>query len=879
MTPKRRLSTLSGALAAARATRRGRFALVTLGALLLLSLGADLIANDRPLLISIGGRWHWTLFERLLETDLGGTLPIVADFTDPYVAALVDRSGWALWPPIRFGADTVNYALTVPVPAPPSSANWLGTDDQGRDVLARLLHGFRISLLFGIALTALSSIVGIAIGAVQGFYGGWIDLIGQRLIEIWGGIPILLVIVIVSSVLVQGFLTILFVMLLLSWMMMVGVVRAEALKTRKADYVRAAFAMGVPHRTILWRHVLPNSLTAVIALMPLTLASSIAMLTGLDFLGFGMPAGSASLGELLAQGKNNLETPRLAIIAFVVPAALLVLIGMVADSLRDSLDIRLPAPRRHPDAADPVDRRPPLLDPADAPLLAIRDLAVVYESPRQRVEAVRGVDLTIGRGEILALVGTSGSGKSTLASAILDLAGPMATITGRLEFAGNRLHRGRCGGKRLAGDRIGMIFQEPTAALNPLQTVENVVGESLRLHHGAGRTEARERTVDLLRQVGFADGARRLAALPHELSGGERQRVMIAAALVNDPDLLVADEPTASLDADIRDQIVELLIRLTRERGLAILLITHDAQIARRIAHRIAVMEDGRIVESAPTPALLERPAHAATRRLFEATARPAAPRPAPAGPPIVQVTDLHIRYTTRRAWKDSRAERDAVDGVSFSIHRGRTLGIVGPSGSGKSSIAHALCGLTAPAAGIIAWEGRDTATMSRGERHELRRRIQIVFQDPQGALSPRLTVGRIVAEGLRTHRPAGRAAHDAAVEQALLDVGLDAGHAGRYPHELSGGQRQRVALARAIVVRPDLLILDEPTSALDRHLRIELLNVLQRLQADTGIAYLLISHDPEVVAALSDEVLTMPARPERHPDALPVSLAPTLGL
>jgi ABC-type microcin C transport system duplicated ATPase subunit YejF len=273
-------------------------------------------------------------------------------------------------------------------------------------------------------------------------------------------------------------------------------------------------------------------------------------------------------------------------------------------------------------------------------------------------------------------------------------------------------------------------------------------------------------------------------------------------------------------------------------------------------------MEDGHVVEVGPPAQLVERPAHDATRRLFHAPSHLLEARPAPDGEPMLRVDDLRIRYSTRRAWRDTEAARDAVDGVSFMLHRGRTLGLVGPSGSGKSSIANALCGLVTPVGGTIAWRGRDMAVLSRQERQELRRRVQIVFQDPQGALSPRLTIGDIVAEGLRAHRPASRATHRVAVEQALLDVGLDGTYAYRYPNELSGGQRQRVALARAMVLRPDLLILDEPTSALDRHLQVELLEFLRRLQQETGVAYLLISHDPEVIAAMADDVLVMGAQP-----------------
>ncbi len=844
-----------------RAGRRGRIALMALIGVFALSLAAEFIANDRPIFLVYDGGLYWPVFADYLETQFGGDLPIKADYRDPHVRALVEAKGWMVWPPIRFSYDTINYGLQVPVPAPPSAENLLGTDDKGRDVLARLIYGFRISFLFGLALTLLSTVIGVAVGAIQGFYGGWLDLIGQRLLEIWAGIPILYLLIIVASVLVPGFFTLLFVMLLFTWMMKVGVVRAEVLKTRKQDYVRAAEALGVKRRTILLRHVLPNSLTAVIALLPLTLAGSIAMLTGLDFLGFGMPPGDPSLGEMITQGKNNLEVPRLALIAFAAPAALLVLIGFVGDATRDALDTRLaPGQRRRGSG-----RRIAGIDRNDADgtleagiLARVRGLSVDFVAPGQSVPALHGVDLDIRRGEVLALIGPSGSGKSTLAAALLDLLPRTAEARGSIRFAAPGTGPAPVV-RRLAGDRVGYVFQEPSAALNPLHSVLKAVGEPLRLHRGLRGAALRARVVELLGEVGFPRGADRLGALPHELSGGERQRVVIAAAIANDPELLIADEPTTALDPDVRDQIVDLFRELHATRGVAILFVSHDTEIVSRLAERVAVMDAGRIVEAGPAGKVLTAPEHPVARQIVAGSFPPRLPRRRPEGPPLLAVRELTVRYATARLWRRKKAAAPAVENLSFDLYAGRTLGIVGPSGAGKTTVALAVAGLLSGIEGRIRYGGTDVGRLGPGVRQTLRHHVQLVFQDPQGALSPRLTVASIVAEGLRTHfSDLSRRDREDRVLGALESVGLGPEHLRRYPHELSGGQRQRVAIARALVVEPTLLILDEPTSALDRHLQGAFLKLLDRLQKEKGLAYLVISHDMDVVGAMADDVLRL---------------------
>ena len=320
--------------------RRGFWSLWIFLVLFSVSMIAELIANDRPLVIVFDGDFYWSTFMDYPETTFGGEFETDADYRDEFVAELIEEKGWMLWPPVRFSHDTINYELPVPAPAPPSSENWLGTDDQGRDVLARLIYGFRISVLFGLVLTILSAVVGISVGAIQGFYGGLIDLIGQRFIEIWAGMPILYLLIIVASVITPNFWWLLGLMLLFSWMGFVGVVRAEFLRARNLDFVRAARALGTSDRTLIWRHVLPNAMVATLTFMPFTLSGSITTLTALDFLGFGLPPGSPSLGELLNQGKANMQAPWLGISGFVVIAAMLSLLVFIGEAVRDAFDPR-----------------------------------------------------------------------------------------------------------------------------------------------------------------------------------------------------------------------------------------------------------------------------------------------------------------------------------------------------------------------------------------------------------------------------------------------------------------------------------------------------------------------------------------------------------
>ncbi len=488
-------------------------------------------------------------------------------------------------------------------------------------------------------------------------------------------------------------------------------------------------------------------------------------------------------------------------------------------------------------------------------LLAVDNLTIAFGPDK----VVDDVSFTLDRGETLAIVGESGSGKSLTALSVLRLLPDTARASGSVRLDGtDMLTAPEPALMRARGSTAGMIFQEPMTSLNPLHRIGRQVAEAVGLH---GRTPTPALVERLLARVGFADAATRLEAFPHQLSGGQRQRVMIAIALANDPALLIADEPTTALDVTIQAQILALLAEERRQRGLGLLLISHDLNVVRRIADRVAVMQHGRIVEQGPAAALFAAPKHPYTRMLL---ASEPAGRPAPvpdAAPEAARLEALRVAFPVRRGLLGRTvATVKAVDGADLAIRQGETLGLVGESGSGKSTIGFALLKLQ-PAQGRIVVLGQDMSTWSEPQVRPWRRRMQLVFQDPFGSLSPRMDVGTIIAEGLRVHEP-GLApdARVARVATALAEVGLPPDSATRYPHEFSGGQRQRIAIARAIVLAPSLMVLDEPTSALDRSVQGQVIELLRALQAKHGIAYLFISHDLAVVRAMSHRIAVMQA-------------------
>jgi microcin C transport system ATP-binding protein len=498
-----------------------------------------------------------------------------------------------------------------------------------------------------------------------------------------------------------------------------------------------------------------------------------------------------------------------------------------------------------------------------AALLEIVGLGVEFRQPEGTVVAARNVSLSVGEGETVALVGESGSGKSVTALSVLQLLpypvamhppGSSIRFRGReLIGAGSRVLR------EIRGDRISMIFQEPMTSLNPLHGVEKQIVETLVLHRGLSRAAARARALELLRLVHIADPEQRLAAYPHQLSGGQRQRVMIAMALANEPDLLIADEPTTAVDVTVQAQILKLLEELRTRLNMSMLLITHDLRVVRKMARRVYVMYRGEVVESGAVDEVFERPRHTYTQRLLAAQpkGRPAAAEPRAS--PVMQAREVRVWFPIKRGvLRRTVGHVKACDGVDLTVREGHTVGVVGESGSGKTTLGLALLRLER-SRGTIEFSGREIQAVRARALRPLRREMQIVFQDPFGSLSPRMSVAQIVGEGLRVHEPGvAPAEHDRAIVQALQEVGLDPESRHRYPHEFSGGQRQRIAIARAMVLKPRFVVLDEPTSALDMSVQAQIVDLLRELQARHQLAYLFISHDLRVIRALSDEVLVM---------------------
>ena len=495
-------------------------------------------------------------------------------------------------------------------------------------------------------------------------------------------------------------------------------------------------------------------------------------------------------------------------------------------------------------------------------LVDVRDLSVRFKSANTVTEAVRHVSFSIRRGETLALVGESGSGKTVTALSILKLLPyPAASHpSGEIWFDGTDILRAAEPElRRIRGDRISMIFQEPMTSLNPLHTIEKQIGETLELHGHLEPDAIRARVLELMHKVGIRDPEKRLSAYPHQLSGGQRQRVMIAMALANEPDLLIADEPTTALDVTIQAQILKLLKRLQKEMNMAMLLITHDLGVVRKMADRVCVMNSGEIVERGETEALYTAPKHSYTQHLLASEPRGEPPAELPGARTVMQADNLKVWFPIKKGFLRKVVDHvKAVDGVSLNLKEGQTLGVVGESGSGKTTLGLALMRLIS-SEGTITYEGQRIDGYDSKQMRPLRRKMQIVFQDPYGSLSPRLSVGQIIEEGLIIQSPElDYEARRAKVSAALKEVELDPDAQDRYPHEFSGGQRQRIAIARAMVLDPKFVMLDEPTSALDVSVQAQIVDLLRRLQARHRLSYLFISHDLRVVRALANHVMVM---------------------
>ena len=492
-------------------------------------------------------------------------------------------------------------------------------------------------------------------------------------------------------------------------------------------------------------------------------------------------------------------------------------------------------------------------------VLDVANLTIAFQQDGHSIVAVRGVSFSVAKGETLALVGESGSGKSVTALSTVGLLPDSAQITGSVRYLGAEMVGASLAElRRVRGNDISFIFQEPMTSLNPLHTIEKQLSESLTLHQGLSGAAAHARVLDLLHKVGIREAESRLSAYPHQLSGGQRQRVMIAMALANGPELLIADEPTTALDVTIQAQILELLAELKRSEGLSLLFITHDLGIVRRIADRVCVMQGGEIVEQGKTAEIFGNPQHPYTQKLLAAEPKGVA-GPVPEGAAeVIRTQDLRVWFPIQRGFlRKTVGHVKAVNAANLSVRAGETLGIVGESGSGKTTLALAILRLTA-ATGSVVLQGEELLTKHGHALRDIRRHMQIVFQDPFGSLSPRMTAEEIIAEGLGVHGLEPGRNRREMVTEIMVEVGLDPASMARYPHEFSGGQRQRIAIARAMILRPQLVVLDEPTSALDMTVQVQIVDLLRNLQKKWGLAYIFISHDLRVVRALSHKVIVM---------------------
>ncbi|MET8144228.1 dipeptide ABC transporter ATP-binding protein [Sphaerisporangium sp. NPDC005288] len=749
---------------------------------------------------------------------------------------------------------------------PPSAQHWWGTNGIGQDVFAQVTHGLQKSLVIGLVVAVFSTVLATLAGAAAGYFGGWADRAVRFLIDLFLVFPGFLVISMISPVL-RGSGWPVFALLLgvLGWMVSARIVRSMTLSLKEREFVRAAEFMGVGGARVIARHVLPNVASFLIVDTTIAVGGAVMSETTLSYFGFGVQPPDVSLGTLIADATGGATTyPWM----FFFPAGLLIVfvlaVSMVGDGLRDAVD---PTPRparrarraRRPrPAASPAARTPREPVPDDV-VVSVRDLRVAFGGQ----EAVKGVSWDLRRGEVLGIVGESGSGKSVTALAAMGLLPPSASVSGSVRLAGTEIIGAPVPTlMALRGRRVAMVFQDPLSAFTPVMRVGDQLAEAVRVHQRVSRAEAGRRAVELLRMVGIPDPALRAGSYPHEFSGGMRQRAMIAMAMANDPEVIVADEPTTALDVTVQAQILDLLREARRRTGAALVFVSHDLGVIAGLADRVVVMRDGLVVEHGTVEDVFARPKEDYTRELLAAVPRldqAPPPRDVSGRPPVLRVSGLTRTFPlfSGTVFRREVGSVRAVDGADLLVRRGETLGLVGESGSGKSTTLFEIMSLARPAEGTIEVLGSDTAALTRGQAARLRGEIQIVFQDPMASLDPRMTTGHIIAEPLLTLGVPRREAL-ARVPALLEQVGLSAAHAERYPHQFSGGQRQRVAIARALSVEPKLVVLDEPVSALDVTVQAGILALLARLRDELGLAYLFVSHDLAVTRHIADRVSVM---------------------
>ncbi|MBB3267271.1 ABC-type glutathione transport system ATPase component/ABC-type dipeptide/oligopeptide/nickel transport system permease subunit [Azospirillum sp. OGB3] len=762
---------------------------------------------------------------------------------------------------------------------PPFSAGaWLGTDTLGRDVLARLVWGTRLSLGVGVAASLLAALVGSAIGLVAGYAGGRTDGVLMRGIDVLMAFPYLLLALAIVAALGPGLLNALYAVVVANIPFFARNVRGATAGLRRREFVDAARLSGMGGTRILLGEVLPNVLPVIVITASTTVGWMILETAGLSFLGLGSQPPQADLGSMLSEGRKALITaPHVAAVPGLVVFLIVMSMNLIGDGLRDALDPRLRSGiPGAPGAATRVVRTAGSDAGNAAPdagaLLRVTGLRTAFDTANGPVDAVKGVDLRVAPGECLGIIGESGSGKSVTALSIARLvASPPGVVRGgAVRFDGDDLLALPVGAlQRLRGGRIAYVFQDPLTTLHPLMPVGAQVAEALRAHRPVPRAEADRRVVELFAAVKLPDPAGLVHAYPHELSGGQRQRVGIAMALANDPELIIADEPTTALDVTVQAEILDVLDDLRRRRRLAVVFISHDFGVIARLCDRVAVMHRGEIVEEGDTRSVLTRPRHDYTRRLLAAvpvlgrSRRPETPpRAAPSAAGwAVEVRGLVKTYAARRSlFGRSRLAVMALKAVSLRVASGETLGIVGESGSGKSTLARSLVGLSRPTGGTVRLDGRPLAGLAAGGPRALGRTVQYVFQDPLSSLNPRKTIRRTLSAPLRFLAGVPAGVREGRLAELMRSVDLDPAILDRYPHELSGGQAQRVAIARALAAGARIIVLDEAVSALDMSVQAQVLRLLAALKERHGLTYLFISHDLAVVEAIADRVVVMAA-------------------